>query len=60
MSQDKRIMTVDVGNTSAKLTVMEGADNVVSVTVAEVTQGAVTGMLQDTGATGVILSLIHI
>ena len=47
-------MTVDVGNTSAKLTVMEGPDSVVSVTVPEVTQGAVTGMLQDTGAEGVI------
>ena len=47
-------MTVDVGNTSAKLTVMEGPDSVVSVTVPEVTQGAVTGMLQDTGAAGVI------
>lgn len=54
MSRNKRIMTVDVGNTSAKLTVMEGPDSVVSVTVPEVTQGAVTGMLQDTGAEGMI------
>ena len=54
MTHFKRIMAVDVGNTSAKLTVMEGTDTLVCVTVPEVTQGAVTGMLQDTGATGVI------
>ena len=35
MSRNRRIMTVDVGNTSAKLTVMEGPDSVVSVTVPE-------------------------
>lgn len=54
MTRHKRIMAVDVGNTSAKLTVMEGSDSVVSVTVPEVTRGALTGMLQDTGAAGMV------